>query len=79
MHEAGLIGRAAATSLAATRTGPLSEAMPACRGRRADHAQKDRIGTWEIPVRPEQFRFWSASGRENRKPMMNERGKSTQQ
>src|SRR5215475_1505436 len=27
-------------------------------------------------VRPEQFRFWSASGRENRKPMMNERGKS---
>src|SRR6266404_6368050 len=60
----------------ATWTGPLSEAMPACRGRRADHAQKDRIGTWEIPVRPEQFRFWSASGRENRKPMMNERGKS---
>src|SRR6266436_6984798 len=33
----------------ATRTGPLSEAMPACRGRRADHAQKDRVGTWEIP------------------------------
>src|SRR5215468_892082 len=33
----------------ATRTGPLSEAMPACRGRRADHAQKDRAGTWEIP------------------------------
>ncbi len=30
-------------------------------------------------VRPEQSRFWSASGRENRKPMMNERGKSTQQ
>ena len=27
-------------------------------------------------VRSEQFRFWSASGRENRKPMMNERGKS---
>ena len=27
-------------------------------------------------VRPEQFRLWSASGRENRKPMMNERGKS---
>src|SRR5215470_3289616 len=33
----------------ATRTGPLSEAMPACRGRRADHAQKDRVGTWEVP------------------------------
>jgi hypothetical protein len=33
----------------ATWTGPLSEAMPACRGRRADHAQKDRVGTWEIP------------------------------
>ena len=33
----------------AIRTGPLSEAMPACRGRRADHAQKDRVGTWEIP------------------------------
>src|SRR5262249_26147328 len=33
----------------ATRTGPLSEAMAACRGRRADHAQKDRVGTWEIP------------------------------
>jgi len=27
-------------------------------------------------VRPGQSRFWSASGRENRKPMMNERGKS---
>src|SRR5262245_21390518 len=37
----------------ATWTGPLSEAIPACRGRRADHAQKDRVGTWEIlrPVR----------------------------
>jgi fermentation-respiration switch protein FrsA (DUF1100 family) len=23
--------------------------MPACRGRRADHAQKDRVGTWEVP------------------------------
>src|SRR6516225_4992847 len=33
----------------ATWTGPLSEAMPACRGRRADHAQKDRVGTWETP------------------------------
>src|SRR6516162_2654715 len=33
----------------ATWTGPLSEAMPACRGRRADHAQKDRVGTWENP------------------------------
>src|ERR1700746_1746074 len=33
----------------ATWTGPLSEAMPACRGRRADHAQKDRVGTWEVP------------------------------
>src|SRR6266849_10803660 len=33
----------------ATWTGPLSEAMPPCRGRRADHAQKDRVGTWEIP------------------------------
>src|SRR5215472_8443078 len=33
----------------ATRTGPLREAMSACRGRRADHAQKDRVGTWEIP------------------------------
>ena len=33
----------------ATWTGPLSEAMPACRGRRADHAQKNRVGTWEIP------------------------------
>src|SRR5262249_14925824 len=33
----------------ATWTGPLSEAMPACRGRRADHAQQDRVGTWEIP------------------------------
>src|SRR5262249_5871087 len=33
----------------ATWTGPLSEAMPACRGLRADHAQKDRVGTWEIP------------------------------
>src|SRR5215472_13580582 len=33
----------------ATWTGPLSEAMPACRGRRADHAQKVRVGTWEIP------------------------------
>jgi hypothetical protein len=27
-------------------------------------------------VRPGQSRSWSASGRENRKPMMNERGKS---
>ena len=27
-------------------------------------------------ARPEAIRFWSASGRENRKPMMNERGKS---
>src|SRR5215471_9872229 len=33
----------------ATWAGPLSEAMPACRGRRADHAQKDRVGSWEIP------------------------------
>src|SRR5215467_8913805 len=33
----------------ATWTGPLCEAMPTCRGRRADHAQKDRVGTWEIP------------------------------
>src|SRR5215468_4165326 len=33
----------------ATRTWPLSEAMAACRGRRAHHAQKDRVGTWEIP------------------------------
>src|SRR5258707_15579228 len=33
----------------ATRTGPLSEGMPACRGRRADLAQKDRGGTWEVP------------------------------
>src|SRR5215467_1055148 len=33
----------------ATWTGPLSEAMPACRGLRADHGQKDRVGTWEIP------------------------------
>src|SRR5215469_1338611 len=33
----------------ATWTGPLSEAMPACRGLRADHALKDRVGTWEIP------------------------------
>src|SRR5215471_11411503 len=33
----------------ATRTGPLSEAMASCRGRRAHHAQKDRVGTWEIP------------------------------
>jgi hypothetical protein len=25
------------------------KAMPTCRGRRADHAQKDRVGSWEIP------------------------------
>src|SRR5262249_32621782 len=60
----------------ATRTGPLSEAMPACRGRRADHAQRIASELGRSRVRPEQFRYWSASGRENRKPMMNERGKS---
>jgi retron-type reverse transcriptase len=36
----------------------------------------DRVGTWEIPRSARAIRFWSASARENRKPMMNERGKS---
>src|SRR6516162_10993114 len=29
--------------------GRQARPCPPCRGRRADHAQKDRVGTWEIP------------------------------
>src|SRR5215469_10605411 len=43
-----------------------------------EHITRKRIASelGRSRVRPEQFRYWSASGRENRKPMMNERGKS---
>src|SRR6202030_2743878 len=42
----------------------LCEALSSCRGRRAHHAQKDRVGTWDIP-RPAIGKDlpWSASGR----------------
>src|SRR5262249_14834439 len=33
----------------ATCAMPLCEALPSRRGRRAHHAQMDRVGTWEIP------------------------------
>src|SRR5215471_16587573 len=47
----------------ATWTGPLCEALPTCRGRRAHHAQKDRVGTWEVPRSARAGPLWSASGR----------------
>jgi hypothetical protein len=32
----------------ATRAMPLCEALPSRRGLRAHHAQKDRVGSWDI-------------------------------
>src|SRR6266567_4696801 len=56
---------------------PLCEALSSRRGRRAHHAQKDRVGTWEIPRLAVS---WSAGGPhregEEPKPMMHGRGKS---
>src|SRR5712691_8593459 len=43
---------------------PLCEALPPCRGRRAHHAQKDRVGTWDVPrLTTGLVPIWSASGR----------------
>src|SRR5271170_6041938 len=61
----------------ATCARPICEAMPSCRGRRARHAQKECIGSWEVPrltsgnVRPGPHREG-----EEPEPMMHERGKS---
>src|SRR6266699_7226153 len=61
----------------ATGAMPLCEALSSRRGRRAHHAQKDRVGTWEIPRLAVS---WSAGGPhregEEPKPMMHGRGKS---
>src|SRR5262249_38388743 len=61
----------------ATCAMPLCEALSSRRGRRAHHAQKDRVGTWEIPRLAVS---WSAGGPhregEEPKPMMHGRGKS---
>jgi hypothetical protein len=48
----------------ATCAMPLCEALPSRRGRRAHHAQKDRVGTWDIPrLAVSCWRRRSASGR----------------
>src|SRR5881227_1701100 len=48
----------------ATGAVPLCEVPLTRRGRRAHHAQKDRVGTWEIPRPADSGRGWrSASGR----------------
>ena len=61
----------------ATCAMPLCEALSSRRGRRAHHAQKDRVGTWEIPRLAVS---WSAGGPhregEEPKPMMHGREKS---
>jgi hypothetical protein len=48
----------------ATCAMPLCEALTSCRGLRAHHAQKDRVGTWDIPrLAVSCSRRRSASGR----------------
>ena len=49
-HEM-LLSLGAETVLAVERNmaAPLCEVLPPCRGRRAHHVQKERVGNWEIP------------------------------
>ena len=48
----------------ATCAVPICEALTSCRGRRAHHAQMDRVGTWDIPhLAVRLLRRRSASGR----------------
>src|SRR5215831_20199530 len=59
----------------ATWTGPLCEACPPAGVEEQITRKRIASELGRSRVRPEQSRFWSASGRENRKPMMNEHGK----
>src|SRR5271170_5397973 len=48
----------------ATCARPICEALPSCRGLRARHAQKERIGSWEVPrLTSGNVTPWPASGR----------------
>src|SRR6202162_5528286 len=48
----------------ATCARPLREALPSCRGLRARHAQKECIGSWEVPrLTSGNVTPWPASGR----------------
>src|SRR6516164_6549162 len=43
---------------------PICEALPSCRGLRARHAQKECIGSWEVPrLTSGNVTPWPASGR----------------
>src|SRR5713101_3139163 len=43
---------------------PPCEALSSCRGRGPHHAQKDRVGTWDVPrLTTGLVPIWSASGR----------------
>src|SRR5262249_31550817 len=43
--------------------GRYARLCPPCRGRRAHHGQKDRVGTWEVPRSARADKRWSVSGR----------------
>src|SRR6202140_2533081 len=48
----------------ATCARPICEALPSCRGLRARHAQKEGIGSWEVPrLTSGNVTPWPASGR----------------